>query len=482
MLITNALNDDTRKDYLFLLLIVTISIGLRMYRLGQWSFWADEIGTLSIAQSFFENWSTDPRTALIEHPTTSLLINTALRVFGTSEWSARFAPAMLGLMSVPIFFLIAKRLFNARVGLFCSLMMAVSTWHLYWSQNVRFYVALLLFYTIALVLFYYGIEKDRPDYLVYSLIFLGFAFAERLLAIFYIPVVVSYLLALIVIPSFKNPPGLRWRNLAIIFMPGVILGVYFAWHFIRNPGLWASIYMVQTHTDLATFVVQFVSGVDVHIILLGCLGAFFLIRSRNRIGILLVLSAGLPPLIISGLSLFQFVHGRYAFITLTSWMLLAAVGIVELINMTPQPRKWMVAGILTAILLVISLEEDVSYFTNLNGGRPGWKDAYAVVEQQYQEDDVVISNGPTMTAHYFGDDSYSMMRPDLKAVSSILCDNNQRVWFVIGDLSHMDPQLFRWVQDNGRLLDDSMYRTYVYLFEPVEPSNQEQPFECYQKQ
>ena len=134
-------------------------------------------------------------------------------------------PSCFGVVSIPVLYGFIRKVFNPRVGLTASLFLALSPWHIYWSQNARFYTALLLFYTLALFTFYIGIEEDRPWVLVASLVFLGLAARERLLALFFIPVVLGYLLILKITP-FRTPPGLRWRNLAIYFLPGLSLGAF----------------------------------------------------------------------------------------------------------------------------------------------------------------------------------------------------------------------------------------------------------------
>ena len=82
---------------------------------------------------------------------------------GVNEWNARLIPALLGVVSLPLLYFPIKKMFNPLVSLVAVLLLAFSPWHLYWSQNARFYVALLLFYTLALFLFYLGLEEDARE-------------------------------------------------------------------------------------------------------------------------------------------------------------------------------------------------------------------------------------------------------------------------------------------------------------------------------
>jgi 4-amino-4-deoxy-L-arabinose transferase-like glycosyltransferase len=123
------------------------------------------------------------------------------------------------------------------VALLASLFLAVNPRHLYWSQNARFYTALLLFYTLALLIFYFGIEKDKPWYMVLFLILLGLAVQERLFAVFLVPVVAAYLLILRFLP-FEKPAGLRWRNVLILLIPSLLIGLLYSVEFFSNPEKW----------------------------------------------------------------------------------------------------------------------------------------------------------------------------------------------------------------------------------------------------
>ena len=78
--------------------------------------------------------------------------------FGKDEWTARLIPALIGIFTIPVFYFLLKRTFNRCLAWMGSALLAVSTWHLYWSQNARFYISLLLFYTLASFFFFLGVE------------------------------------------------------------------------------------------------------------------------------------------------------------------------------------------------------------------------------------------------------------------------------------------------------------------------------------
>ncbi|RPI87630.1 MAG: phospholipid carrier-dependent glycosyltransferase, partial [Chloroflexi bacterium] len=217
----------SKYQYFALALVLLLGAAIRFYNLGEWSFWYDEIFTLRDIEGL------KPPALLLERP--SLLLSAiSVSLFGVSEWSARFVPALIGVLSIPTLYFLVRTLFNPTIAILSVLLLAVSPWHLYWSQNARFYTALLLFYTLALFAFYWGIEKDRPWYLVLFMVLFGLAVRERLFALFILPVVAGYLILVKILP-FPKPPGLRMRNLMIIFIPGMIMAMILGGNYVLDP-------------------------------------------------------------------------------------------------------------------------------------------------------------------------------------------------------------------------------------------------------
>jgi predicted membrane-bound mannosyltransferase len=186
-----------------LLAITLTGAFLRIYKLGEWSFWGDEMFTVSGREDGF-NYS------LFRQSLSLGLIQTVTALNGISEWNARIVPAIIGILTIPAIFYAVKRLFDTPSALLAALLLALSPWHLYWSQNARFYTALLLFYSLALFYFYLGLEHDKPWYLLLCLFFLGLATKERLLALFFLPVILLYAILLYI--SDFHCTRVTWRT------------------------------------------------------------------------------------------------------------------------------------------------------------------------------------------------------------------------------------------------------------------------------
>jgi mannosyltransferase len=108
-----------------------------------------------------------------------------------NEWSARLASALIGIISIPILYFSIRKIIGSGAALILSILLAVSPWHLFWSQNARFYSSLMLMYTLAAFAFFWSMERNWPRYLLLFYALFYFALSERMIAIFLIPVIFS---------------------------------------------------------------------------------------------------------------------------------------------------------------------------------------------------------------------------------------------------------------------------------------------------
>src|ERR1044071_10257533 len=130
---------SNRSGFVYILLssITLFAALLRFYKLGEWSFWIDEIYTINHALAHFSS----PQLMLDNVPparnwipVSVILTAQVLNVWGVSEWSARMASVMIGVISIPILFFPVRRLLGDWVALISALLLAISPWHIFWSQ------------------------------------------------------------------------------------------------------------------------------------------------------------------------------------------------------------------------------------------------------------------------------------------------------------------------------------------------------------
>jgi mannosyltransferase len=441
-LINRATYNEFEKKSIFqclaVLLIVLIAAVLRFYKLGEWSFWGDEMFTVGGREDGF-NYTFLRQSISLE------LIQVTVALWGANEWNARLVPALIGIISLPVLYFPIKKIFNPTVSLVALLLLALSPWHLYWSQNARFYVALLLFYTLALLVFYLGLEQDRPLYFLVSLLLLGLAVKERLIALFFVPVILSYLGLLYILP-FEKPAGLRWRNLALFFgPPSLILALFFTGPYLLNLGAWFTGFGYANNNPL-WLLAGIVYYMGLPLTCAGILGAIYLLFQKSRAGLLLSLGAVIPIIILMAISSFHYTANRYVFICLTSWVILAAVAAVELLRQAQATGKILAFGILIIIILE-PLSANILYYRYQNGNRDNWKEALEWVKERKQEGDLVVTINPELTNYYLEDKSVHFQEFDLATVD----ETKRRVWFVEDMIAQEAyPQLHIWLEQNAQ--------------------------------
>lgn len=139
-----------------LLLIVGLSIGLRFYRLTHHSFWYDEGLSLmrSDGDTLGQVLETLNRTPYDKYqPTYFIGLFFWRSLFGDTEAAVRAFSVILGLGSIALTALTALRLFGQRHALWSTALMAVSAYHIYYSQEARAYSLVMLLAALQLWLF-----------------------------------------------------------------------------------------------------------------------------------------------------------------------------------------------------------------------------------------------------------------------------------------------------------------------------------------
>lgn len=138
---------------MILLLIILLGLVLRLISLNQ-SLWLDEATSVLVARDFsFSDIITRFSPGDFHPPFYYFLLKTWIGVFGSSEVAARSLSAVLGSATIPLVFLIGKRLISKEIGLAAAIFFATAPLHIYYSQEARMYVP-ATFLTSLVVLFF----------------------------------------------------------------------------------------------------------------------------------------------------------------------------------------------------------------------------------------------------------------------------------------------------------------------------------------
>lgn len=137
-----------------------LGLALRCWGLGDKSLWLDEIWSVTVAQMSWHGFlwsmiSQDPNMGLYH-----ALLHFWLP-FAQGDAMIRLLSAAAGVATVPLVYLTARRLFDARVGLLASLLMAVNLFHIQYSQEARSYGLWVLLCAASTFFFVRSMDESR---------------------------------------------------------------------------------------------------------------------------------------------------------------------------------------------------------------------------------------------------------------------------------------------------------------------------------
>ncbi len=175
------------SKYFFLLGILFIGIVLRNIYLNQHDIWFDEAFSYFVAKSSLHDIlvaaSADNHPPLYE-----LMLHFWIRIFGTTAIAMRSLSLTTGILSLPIFYLLTKKLVGKKNALIALSIFTLSPLMIYYSAETRMY-SLFVLLTLLTVLFFLSVIKKQTIINTFSFIlfFTLALYAHYYALLFYIP-------------------------------------------------------------------------------------------------------------------------------------------------------------------------------------------------------------------------------------------------------------------------------------------------------
>lgn len=429
------------RALLGLALVLALS---RFVALGAWGLWVDEAHTLTDALWYFERTPQD-------YPLGYLAVAAVVRLRGGAidEATLRLFPALCGWLSIPAAAWALRPALGPTRSSAVALLLSVSSWHLFWSQNSRAYTLALLLSLVATGLWLRGLLRGRR-------LPVAAGFAVGIAAALSHPsaalLLPAWVLAPLLLPLFgarlePRPPVALLSTLAVL--GGVALGGWLV-------GVWSTYERVKSGGSVAHFVAT--TGWYMTPLYLAGAAAGAAIawrRRRPQDGLL-----ALVVLLVAGLALaaatIARVAAQYVFVLLPY---VAALATVPLATWRPSPLRWAVL----ALLALPPAVDSCLYFAVRHGDRPRWREAYSYVAARRGPEDLILGMHAPVGEYYLrpGEtwlrtqdallplNSYDFSRGTLRRWRR----EERRVWLVVNpeDLMAWTPQARA---DFLRLLDE----------------------------
>jgi uncharacterized membrane protein len=410
---------------------------LRFYKLTYQSLWYDEIHTvlrsgpevsIPSIMGYAENSEVD------QPPVFFLYTHFILKAFGVSDITVRLGSVLMGLLAIPVMYFLGREVVNSETGIFAATLTTVNYFHIFHSQEARFYTLLFLLSALSYLFMVRAFKYVRIiDFVLYSL------FTVLLLYTHYFGIVVfaAQVLTFVVLVFYK------WNDRKFIIF-GFASGLLICLAFLP----WLPI--VLKHNQVGSFWVRkptWYFMLDYVYNYLGkdavqvALFAFFIflfvrqfikkdyqeLQSRQvyLILILWLLISYLIPYIRSIVST-PILHMRYMIISLPAWILVFSAGWSAIAN---KKRR---IGLMVA-LIVISLANLVffrKHYTKIQ--KTQIREAALLVKNKNDRNTPVLSTYCDYYQYYFNN-GMTILRADTSLVSK-----EDRFWLL--QLQALSPE------------------------------------------
>lgn len=417
-----------RSPWLKLFALTGLAAALRLYKLGAWSLWIDEGNTLYLTQHLSGKRPTDA------YPLFFWLERLMVDALGTGEFALRLLPALLGILSIPLLYLLFRRVAGERAAFWAALLMALSPWHLFWSQNARYYTLLVVIALLLYRLVWDWWEEGGRLRLAGIVALGGIGMLSQYTLILAWPALAAYPL-LARWTGGRKEARFAWRRL-LLFAGALLVPLLFALgRLLSFSERFADIPRHYGDNPLVLLAgLGYHLGLPVCLAILAGLWAGRRIRDRVRRRFALFLAAGavLPTLLAAVATVKVIATSYYVFFALPFFLLLAGLALAE-------SRETRHLNLLAGLLLVgASLQELALYYTVQHGDRIRWQEAVEFVQRHRAPADRVISAGSEAVSYYLGEeaarlngtDRQTMIQWELKPEWR---EPTARTWYVVND-------------------------------------------------
>jgi len=380
---------------------------LRFYRMGSWGFDSDEV--------FMQRDSIDLRFSN-PRPLLYFLNHYVVGPFmPLDEFGLRLLPAICGVLAIPAFYAVTRRLVGTRAALFGAFLVATSGLLVYYSQFGRYWTLVFLLSAVYPYALYLGFrDGDRRMQALGALTGVLAALAH--------PVSVLLLGGLGVwvvavygrrdrLAQLWSQKSVRWGALI-----AVILAVAIAMRFIPVLRNWVLLHDQVPQSERggefllhapggqgvkqASLLLAFVQNLTPPLVLAGVLGIYLLWQGRNRpVALLLACLFLVPVAFILLVQVRTAVSTFYLIPAIPPLFIGAGVFLDRLVAADWELRpRWLVAAAVTAMIFAAGAPTLISQYRD--GRRWDFRGASRWLEERLAPADIVFSDQPHVVAHY----------------------------------------------------------------------------------
>ena len=154
---------NNQKEILLLILILITGTMLRFYRLDYQSLWVDEVYTYKDASSSLLKIILDPDKNINISPLYNLIVHPFTGHSNNQEAILRLPSLIFGSLSILLFYFVARNWFGKNTGILAASILAISPFHVWYSQEARPYTMLVILSLLSI--WQLQILMKRPNHI-----------------------------------------------------------------------------------------------------------------------------------------------------------------------------------------------------------------------------------------------------------------------------------------------------------------------------
>jgi uncharacterized membrane protein len=428
-----------------LLAITTLGLVLRLVKIDS-SFWYDEGYTGFLTRQSLSDVLYFVTKEDIQSPLYYLIVWFWATIFST-DWGIRLFSLLIGVISIPLLFSLASKMFNRQVGLVASAFMALSPFHLNFSIEARPYSLYMLLGIAALWFLVKALESKKSLngwWLCYSFTATLMLYIHHIGAIAFMGMVVFHFC---LIWPIDRKRFFQWIGFSmvpvVLFLPWISI-------VLSQIGMSKDILRWIPQTTLRTFLKMMIRyiyylpydrpgliiialSILPHLILLGLAPLISEPASRKKV-LALTTFAAVPISVVTIYScLIQPIFvTRYLAPIVITLMILPAIPAVSL-----KKTRWHSVFILiTVMALILSLINCLHYIKVPR--TVNWRGAAKEIKQQIQDDDVVLvfpQGAKNVFNFYFQDNEGTKVMTinesaDIDSIDFEFLKGRRRLWII----------------------------------------------------
>jgi mannosyltransferase len=394
----------SRSTTLLLGGLVLFGFLLRFWRLGNWSFESDEVFML---RDSLHPTIRNPRPLLyfLNHYVVAPFVP-------LNEFGLRLLPALFGVLAIPGFYAVSRRLVGTRSALFATFLLTVSPLLVIFSQFARYWSLVFLLCAVYPYALYLGVKERDRGMLILGLVTLVLACLAHPASVLLIGGPGIWLMFTYLRPRYLrrawDQKVVRWGMIAALVV-AIVIAVRFVPILLR----WVAVHdtmgpfgqyllgpKLAPGLKQLKYLLAYAEGLTLPVAVTGAVGVYILAKRGNRTLAIYLASVALFPIIFLTLvSLRTPVSIYYLLPTTPVFFIGAGVFLSRMFEVDWGLRaRWLVPATVLLVILDAGTPTLISQYRN--GRRYDFRAAARWLEQRLTPSDVVFSDQPVAMGYY----------------------------------------------------------------------------------